>query len=261
MQIDPSVVAVWAPLWAVVMARMAGVMLALPFLAGIEMPLLVRVMLVFAMSAMVVPGVAPLLAQPPSLASAMLGLGAEVVVGEMLGLAAAVVMHGSMMAGQVVAQQAGLTLGTVYNPMFDAETSPLEQLLFLAAGIVFVALRGDQAVTRAVLDSFRTVPPLSVGIDGFSVDLTVGVVTATTELALRIAAPALLALTLSSIALGFLSRSMPQLNILSVGFALKVVIALAVVAVTLRSLDDPAGSALSHGLDAFQQWLRTARVH
>jgi flagellar biosynthetic protein FliR len=233
-------------------------MLALPFLAGIEMPLLVRALLVFALSAMVVPGVAPLLGSPPTLAAALLGLGAEVVVGELLALAAAVVMHGSMMAGQVVAQQSGLTLGTVYNPLFDAETSPLEQLLFLAAGAVFIGLRGDQAVMRAVLDSFRTVPPLSVAVDGLSVDFVVGVVTATTELALRIAAPALLALTFSSIALGFLGRSMPQLNILSVGFAIKVVIGLAVMAITLRSLDEPAMPAMASAIDSFQSWLRAA---
>jgi flagellar biosynthesis protein FliR len=53
------------------------------------------------------------------------------------------------------------------------------------------------------------------------------------ELAVRVAWPILLALLLSELAMGFISRLMPQFNILVVGFPLRILVGLLVVFVTM----------------------------
>ncbi len=64
------------------------------------------------------------------------------------------------------------------------------------------------------------------------------VLTAAFVLAIRLAAPALIALFLTTTAMGFLSRTMPQMNILTVGFTLKAMVALGATGITLGAAGD-----------------------
>jgi len=57
-------------------------------------------------------------------------------------------------------------------------------------------------------------------------------------LGVRIGAPVIIAVFLSGIALGFLSRTMPQLNILTVGFTLRLLVALGVAGISLMATGD-----------------------
>jgi len=66
---------------------------------------------------------------------------------------------------------------------------------------------------------------------------------------IRLAAPVLIALFLSGTALGFLSRTMPQLNILSVGFTLRALITLSVAAIALGAGEGLLLDAVWDGLD------------
>jgi len=69
--------------------------------------------------------------------------------------------------------------------------------------------------------------------------------------ALRVAAPTLLVLFLANVALAFVSRTMPQLNILAVGFPLKGLLALLLMAVSLPTATD----AFLSGLQQVYVWI------
>ena len=55
--------------------------------------------------------------------------------------------------------------------------------------------------------------------------------------------------------LGFISRTMPQLNILTVGFPLKIGIALVMMALTIMSLESVLLDALTIALDGVRSGL------
>ena len=70
-------------------------------------------------------------------------------------------------------------------------------------------------------------------------------------LAIKLFAPVLIALLLTSLVMGFLGRTMPQLNILTIGFALRSMSALAVAAVALAASQDVLVEAIAkHGKDS-----------
>ncbi|GAF97676.1 unnamed protein product [marine sediment metagenome] len=75
------------------------------------------------------------------------------------------------------------------------------------------------------------------------------------SIAIRVAAPAILALMLALVSLGFISRTVPQLNILTVGFPIKLGIALLVMALTMMSLEPLLLDGLALGLDAIRAGL------
>jgi len=55
-------------------------------------------------------------------------------------------------------------------------------------------------------------------------------------LAMKVAAPVLVAMMLSSMAMGLIQRTMPQFNILSAGFQIRVMVASIVLAVSVASM-------------------------
>jgi flagellar biosynthetic protein FliR len=64
-----------------------------------------------------------------------------------------------------------------------------------------------------------------------------------------VSGPVLIALFLTAVALGFLSRTMPQFNILTVGFTLRILLSLGVAGIALTSCQELLIDAIWDGLD------------
>ena len=246
------------PSFALVMARIAGMVLAVPMFSNANIPFILRALLIATISLMIFPVVSPSLPTSLTLGQVAAGLVVEFIIGELLGMAVGVVLFAAQMAGNIVSHQAGLTLGQVFNPLLEEETSILDQVWFFTVLMLFLAFRGHLAVISVILSSFKQVPPLMLGFNDSLGDLLLGMLRSMFEIALRLSGPAVLALLLSSLVLGFLTKSMPQLNILSVGFAAKVAIALIVVAITIQSSGDLIVDTFSSSLDQTGRYLEQA---
>lgn len=237
------------PAFALVLARVAGVVAAVPILSSLQLPRDVRVWLVVTLSLMVFPLAMPHLPAALTLGQTVAGMVGEFIIGEVLGLGAGLVFYGAEIAGKFVSHQAGMSLGTVFNPFFDEESTVLDQLWFFTAAMLFLAFRGHIAIVTVLLDSIRLVPPLMANFDGTLGDFAVAIMQSTFQLGMRLAGPAILALLLTSLIMGFLTRTMPQINILSVGFAIKIAVALLVLAVTISTSEEYLGTAIGEGLE------------
>ena len=188
-----------------------------------------------------------------TLSMALVGGVSEVAIGACIGLSLSIFMMGVEAAGRLVGQQAGLALGQVFDPTQNRQVSIIGQVYTISLTMLFLMVGGHRATIAALLDTYEAIPLLSFQY-GTSVGLLLAeMLTASFILAIRVAGPALLALFLVGTALTFLSRTMPQLNILTVGFTIRALVALAV-----------AGTALAAGqgilTDAIWDALETIRV-
>jgi len=239
------------PAFALVLARVAGMVLAVPMFASAQLPALIKVMLIAALSLMAFPLVAGKLPLSISLAAAVAGMIGEFIIGELLGLAAGAVLFGAQMAGKIVSHQSGFTLGQVVNPLFDEEVTVMDQLWFFAAFMVFLTVGGHLSVASSLLFSFDRIPPLALAADPRLLDFAVGMIESMFDVALRLAGPAILALLLASLVMGFLTKTMPQLNVLSVGFAAKIAVALGLTALTVASSEGTLVRTIYEGFEQF----------
>ncbi len=238
------------PAFMMVLARTAGAVVAVPMFSNAQIPAMVKVLLAVTLGFVAFPVVMPMLPTDVSLTQAATGLASEFLIGELLGLAAGAALFAAQMAGNVVSQQAGLSLGQVFNPMLDEETTVLDQLWFFGALMFFFAFRGHLAVVSALLGSFELVPPMSIALDAGLLDVAAGLATSMFEAMLRLAGPSVLALLATSLVLGFLTKTMPQLNILSVGFAFKVAVGLVAVAATMAYSGNLIADTAAESLDS-----------
>jgi len=246
------------PVYALVLFRLTGMMLVAPVYGSTVIPLRIRVALAMTVAAMVFPLVSRQAPADLSIGAAIAGGVGEVFIGLSIGLALMMLLSAAEVAGLFVGQQSGLALAEVFNPALEDQSSLVGQLYSIVFLLVFLLVGGHRATLSALLDTFGVIPLLRFTVDEPILLLLIELLTAAFVLGIRLAAPAVIALFLTETALGFLSRSMPQLNILTVGFSVRVLVALLVAGVTLAACGEPLVDAVYDGLDLVRSALGLA---
>lgn len=227
------------PLFALVASRLAGVVMFLPAVGGMAVPAKVRALLVIGLAALVTPllaGPEPAVhwsgvSEPWGLAQA---LGGELAIGALMGLAVRVCFDGVQAGAQLIAQESGMAFGQVVDPSSGMESDTVSVLYVQLATVVFLIVGGHRLLLAAAVDTFSAVPPLAaVGVIAPGLDTVIDALTAGGALALKVAAPVVVTLLLVQFALGFISRTVPQLNVATVGFSLKGMVAFVLMAAAL----------------------------
>src|SRR4029078_5916994 len=110
------------------------------------------------------------------------------------------------------------------------------------------AIGGHRIMIGALLDTFAAAPPGQAALGHEFVDVLTHIAAQSFALAIRAAAPLLTALLLSTLVLGLISRTMPQINVIAVGFGLNSLLTLvmlfASVGVVAWAFQDPTIEAL-----------------
>jgi flagellar biosynthetic protein FliR len=182
----------------------------------------------------------------------------ELLIGLLIGYLASLPLLALQTGGLIMGQQMGLGFAQLYNPAIDDEADIVGQMLFFMAIAGFLIVGGHEWMLLAVLHSFDHLP-----LGGFAIDLDVlhlisGALLASLELALRVAAPVLALVFLETVAMGFLAKTVPQLNILSLGFPIRILIGIGVVALGLVVIDDVAMDSLGETFNAITHWIESS---
>jgi flagellar biosynthesis protein FliR len=162
-------------------------------------------------------------------------LGREIVVGLTMGLAANILFSGLQLAGQVISQISGMSLADVYNPALDTNVPVFSQLLDATAMLVLVSIGGHREIIAALLDTFRDLPPGELSLAPTLVETITLLVQNSFATGIRAAAPVMISLLLAVIIVALISRTLPQLNTMNLGFSLNSIVLLSMLAFTLSS--------------------------
>ncbi|MCE5302723.1 MAG: flagellar biosynthetic protein FliR [Planctomycetaceae bacterium] len=221
-------------LLSLVFARVGGLTMTAPIFGGATVPMQVRVLLAVALTALVAPlqwGAA--VVSPGSLPDYAVLLGCEAVVGVCLGLGVLVLVHGMTLAGQLIGAASGLTVADVFDPSLNEDVPLFSRLFFLLAVAIFFCVGGHRMVLEGLLDTFKTIPPGGATFSRSIVDGFVTLAGQSFALAVRASAPVVMALLLATLTLGLVGRTLPQLNVLSLGFGVNAMLAFAALSLTL----------------------------
>lgn len=230
------------PAWLLVLFRISGIFLIGPFFGSSLIPNRVKIFLALGLSFCVYPmllgsaieGVAhQSILQVSAHGLSLWGLAgmvtSELLIGLVIGFGAALPLFGIQIGGQIIDQQLGLGLAGIYNPDIDADSGILSQFYFLTALALFLILNGHRALLGVMVGSFHHVPLGGYTADSQMISLVLGLMQSMFELAIGVAAPLLCLVFLETVAMGFIARTVPQLNVMSVGFSLRIIVGLFVV--------------------------------
>jgi flagellar biosynthesis protein FliR len=220
-----------------VFSRIGGLMMTAPIYGSAEVPMRVRGLLAFGLALLITPlQTLKLAAQPETLVDFGLLVAGEILVGLTVGVGITILFSGVQVAGQVIGQMSGLQLADVYNPGLDANISVFSQLLFYVALGTFVLIDGHRRVMAALLDTFAWLPPGGGGMPQSITDTLCTLVVQSFVLGVQAAAPAMAALLLATLVLGLVSRTMPQLNVMTLGFGFNALITLGALCLSMGSV-------------------------
>jgi flagellar biosynthetic protein FliR len=172
-----------------------------------------------------------------------------------MGFLAALPIHALDLSGFLIGHQMGLGLARVYNPELETDTDSTGQLIMYMGLGAFVAIGGLEVLFLSLADTFRFVP-LGQGVAQAPLDLVVGLIGSGFELALRVAAPVLCIIFLLMIAMGFVTKTMPQINIMSVGFTVKILAGIAMLAVSLTAMQQATAEEIQRVLRLAVGWAK-----
>src|SRR5882724_8307522 len=238
--------------------RVAAATMLAPVFGPAQIPGTARVLLTLALSAMLVAALpaaaAPAINSVPGLTAAALG---ELIIGAGLSFGFLAAYAATQVAGRVLDIQIGFGVATVLNPAVQGFGSLLGSAFGMIAVAAFLGMNGHHVLIQALALSAHNVPPGSVSyaLDWAAVFKQSGVMF---TFGAALAAPVMLALLLTDVAMAVLARSMPLLNVFVLSFSVKIVLGLTGLAASIK-LTEPLLRAL-YGT-TYEYWERTAGAH
>ncbi len=161
-------------------------------------------------------------------------------------------------AGSLLDTSIGFSFGQQLDPITNSQSGVISQVYSLVGVMVFVVIGGDAWVIRGLAETYDEVPLDSMPKLGA---LTAGVQTAFSHFlvaALEVAAPVLLAVILTDVAFGVVSRVMPQLNVFAVGFPAKILVGFLLIGASLPFVATWIGDQLTESVSAALKTLQVA---
>jgi flagellar biosynthetic protein FliR len=205
--------------------RVSLVLFMLPFYGGEYIPVQVKAALCLVLSMALWPHLpfpGELFPAHPAGLAAMILL--EALLGLTLGLCVHFIFAGIQTGGEIIGFQMGFTMVTLADPSSGAQVSISSHLLYTVALIIFLALDGHLHLLRALADSFRLIPPGGMTLRPALTGDMLALSGAMFSLAVKIAAPAIVALFTVELALALMGRAAPQMNLLTLGFPVKIAV-------------------------------------
>lgn len=233
----------FVPVFVLVFFRVAGLMLAAPFLGSTKIPKRVKIMLALVLAAGLVNRVKNV-HLPDNVLQLTFGIGGELVFGMIMGLGLSLAFIAVTWAGEMMGQQMGMNIAETFDPQFGRGGSLVGDMYSMLTLITFLIIRGHHAMIQGLAASFDSLPLLSVGMTKGLFEVFLGLLTSATVLAVKVASPMLVTMLVVDVALGMIGKSVPQINVMNAGLTLRSGLGMGVLIVGLMLTNEIMRGAL-----------------
>jgi flagellar biosynthetic protein FliR len=220
--------------FALVLSRVAGIFSAIPVFGGRTVPLNIKVIIILMITLVCFPALSITAPQVPTdVFTLALLVMREVMVGVTLGFITRIIFSAVEFSGQIIGMQMGFTISSIIDPSQGTQTQIMSVVQTLLATLMFLSMNIHHLFIRTIVDSFRIIP---LGGWHLNAEIISFLVKGTSEifiLGIRLAAPVMVALLLTSVTLGIMARAFPQMNIFMVSMPLNIGIGFIVLGLTL----------------------------
>ncbi len=232
------------PLYFLVVLRTSGVMWAGPVFGSSAIPAQVRVAISLMLGLIIAPLAAASAKALPTALAPYLVLGVkELIIGLAIGYAASLVFAAFQYGGSLMDLSAGFSLSETISPVTGIASSPMTNLYYFLAVILFLVAGGHLLLIMALAESYRMMPVGGGTLTGGAAAIFSHLMGNVFVLGLTVAAPVVGALFFAMVVFSLLSRAIPQLNIFQVGFTLQTFLGIFILMLALPAVSTVAGEA------------------
>ena len=215
--------------------RVSAMLFVFPVFSAPQVPMMVRFGLSGLISFMIF-RVVPAVPASTDLYSLALGVVCQIVLGVIVGFVAQLVFIGIQFAGELIDLQIGFAVANVINPTTQQQVTIIGEFELAIATLIFLATDAHHLLLQGIAGSFQLVPLPVINLDPSVAGNVVIFVTQAFLIVFRIAAPIILALFLTNVALAFAAKVAPQMNVFVVGLPLQIGVGLLMMSIALPLL-------------------------
>jgi len=223
-----------AAAFALILVRMTGLFIISPVFGRRNIPVYLKIGFSVVMSLILINTI-----QDDSLSNIsnvyqyMLTVLKEFITGLMIGFVSYIFFSVIYFAGQLIDVQTGFAMVNVLDPANNIQLPITSNFYYIISMIVFLGIRGHHMLIKAIFDSYKFVPLGGAVFDDKIVEDFIRIFGEVLATGVKIAAPVTAAVILTDVALGILSKTIPQMNIFIVGMPLKIIMGIVVIMLSL----------------------------
>ena len=147
----------------------------------------------------------------------------ETMTGLVLGYMTSLCFNSLKLCGSLIDQQLGLAMANIYDPNSKEQTTLIQNLMYWMGIVIFFYINGHHELIKGIEKSFQLIGiGENILINNF--DYIVHVFVQYFVIGFKIAVPIILALIITELIMGLISRSVPQLNVMVIGMPLKILV-------------------------------------
>jgi flagellar biosynthesis protein FliR len=205
------------------LTRVSAVVIVAPLSWSVA-PLRMRAVLAIgiALAAHGISPVAPEIAA--SFAHVMAAMLVEFAIGAAIGMVVRLFVSIAEIAGEIIGPMMGLSVAHIFDPLSHGSVNTINTILRNFALLLALIVGLHRVVLTGLLASFQVLPPGSGADAGLAAPVLFALGSDTLAAGIRVAFPVAAVLMLSQIALAFVARAAPAMQVFSVGFAVTLIV-------------------------------------
>lgn len=244
-QIDAWIAAFIYPL-----VRILAFVAAAPLWSTAGVPRRTRLMMAIAIAIAIAPSLPDLPRIEPASLHGLWLMAQQMLIGIGMGFSARIVFSAVDLAGTFIGNQMGLGFATFYDPLSSSQTPVIAEFLGLMTMLTFLALNGHLLFVATLAQSFVAIP---IGGPFLAAESWLNLSQMGTKIfstGLLLALPIIIALMITNIALGILTKAAPQLNLFALGFPLTLAGGFVAIALSFSYLAAPLQAMFEFAMTA-----------
>jgi flagellar biosynthesis protein FliR len=223
------------------LVRFSGLFLFLPGLAVGTHGLEFRIPAIMIISLAVMSSTTPV-PIPNDIVLLMTGLLSELILGSAIALIPSLIVAGAQTGGQLASTSMGLGAGQLFDPTTQTQSNQVSRIMGDLIVLSFLFLDGHHIVLYAASGLGDKIIPGTFAISDGTVDLLIKKSGDIFNFAIIVSSPVVVALLLTQLILGLLSKFVQQVNVFIVSFPLTIAVGMILMVMVLPSFARIGGS-------------------
>ena len=205
-----------------ILTRMVGLFLYVPFFAHDAIPLIAKAGFSVAFAIIVFPLVDINVAMPSSLWVLAIWMAKEIAVGLAMGFAVRMLFFVLDFAAYILTVEIGLTPGAEFDPSSARGAGPLSSMMYFLGMMVLLLTGGEYNVFRAFISSYEVSPVGYMVENGYALEFLVEQTAGVFKVGILMAAPVIAVNFLVYLVFAVLGKVVPKLNVFILSFSVRI---------------------------------------
>lgn len=223
-------------MFALILLRMTGFVTSAAVLSSQNISTILKISLSIVLTLIVFKSVATnqaLVRLHENEGNLLLLAGREVLIGIALGFVTRLFFFSISMAGEMVSLSLGLSQAQIFNPMMGAVGNVIEQFYMVIATLLYLVLDGHHILIDGLVRSFATIEVARLSLEVGALSEMVLKAQGFFILGIKLAAPILISMLVVQVGIALLSRTVPQINVLTTSTAITSALGIVILFISL----------------------------